>query len=202
MKDAEQLAKWISTGELTNGWLSAKQVTDLADDVALIKKWRQGFLRSIAVAEAAMQLNSKLTKAETKCIARKIVNGDNTVELTRRAKKALDAYNGLDDVARRTLLRSAGKRAAGLAGIGLIFAFLDAKRGWAGEGEKHPELSGVEGALVEMSYQAMMGPAVEGIVSAAYDNAGKLLPPGHSAERRAGLGGVSGIVSDALNGPQ
>ena len=121
----------------------------------------KGFIQSITVAQAAKDMNSKLTSTELKSIARHIVNGDMERPLSRAA--ATIAKRVI--VGGKPLLKAVAKRI--LPGLFFVSIATSAARGWAGEGHTG---EGAWGAFNEAARDAMIADVVEPIVFPAVLN--------------------------------
>jgi hypothetical protein len=149
---AKELLSWIMSGNCPDRtFLRANK-----DALESIFKWRQGFLDSIRVAEAAKAVNDKLTPKELKALAKYIVNKETTAELTTAARQAYKSWLRMGKKAGLELLKKATKYVVpGLVALGYVQS---AARGYAGDGQCG---SGALGAAAEIGRDIVMAEIVE-----------------------------------------
>ncbi len=151
LDEAEEFLKWLANGKCDNASFLAKHKAAFAT----VFKWRDGFLKSIVIAEEAARLNPKLMPQELKAIAQQFVNGKSTQPLT---KSAALVASKIVAGGKAALVVTAKKILPGLMAISLATA---AKRGWAGHGHTG---EGAWWAANEAAREAMSAELVEKIV--------------------------------------
>ena len=140
-----------------------------ADDVAIIIKWRTGFMKAAAVAQAAKKAakdaGESLTDEEVKLIQKAVVNGEQEAidALARKGKKtaAYKAFKTLGTKAGKKLLAAAAKKV--IPGL-LIITFVSDAYGGYTEGVPTGE-KGVLGSFLAIERGLVMADVVEAIAS-------------------------------------
>lgn len=221
---AKKIADYLRTGEGLEEIIpneAARTAFEASDHFDNIKGWRNGFLNSIAEADAhAQYAKSKgitLTKKELKAIAQKRNRGIEHENLTKQARDLMTELDAKPSKYAALLKKGAKTASALLRGIAIIGFVLTGEAlyaGYNGQGPVHHDedgnevtLDGLLGLLDAAAYENMMGKDVEWATRKFYDSAGNLLgfPAANGVSpqmRRARSQGFEGPPGEPLLPPK